>query len=133
MFLEIWERSPIRPTSSTRHSNCFGAQVLLESVSVGFLDRNGPQQLKLHTAAAAAAAAAAPNALREPSMHVAGDGPRQHPLAGKVLEIVVHAMGRNSAAVAFDLKGLVSQNVTLAGEQLSDPDLLTWWAFVRCK
>ena len=64
---------------------------------MGFLDRNGPQQLKLHTAPA-------PEALSDP-------------LAGKVLEIVVHAMGRNSAAVAFDLKGLVSQNVTLAGEQ----------------
>ena len=77
---------------------------------MGFVDRNGPQQLVIGAKPALAAQAQYP-------LQLAAEEASQLPLAGLVLDIVVHALGRNSAAVAFDLKGLVSQNITVGGEQ----------------
>ena len=76
---------------------------------MGFVDRNGPQQLVIGSRPA-------PTAQAQHPLQLASEEGSQLPLAGLVLDIVVHAMGRNSAAVAFDLKGLVSRNVTVAGE-----------------
>ena len=72
---------------------------------MGFLDRNGQQQIQLQAADAAAA---------QHPLQLAAESQN---LASQTLDVVVHAMGRNSGAVSFDLKGLVSPNVTLAGEQ----------------
>ena len=98
-------------------------QVLLDGSSVGFVDRVGSQQIQLQHPSAAAAlqqhgssAAQHQRALQMQQAPSKEQPAQAAALAGSQLVVIVHGMGRNSAATGFDLKGLVHQNVTLAGD-----------------
>ena len=108
------------------------AQVLLDGRSVGFVDRVGSQQIQLRHPSAAAALQqhGSSSAQHQRVLQMQQQtGLRELPapaatLAGSQLVLIVHGMGRNSAATGFDLKGLVHQNATLAGEH---PCFLLRW------
>ena len=97
-------------------------QVLLDAAAVGFLDRTGSQQLLLQHPGVPRQQL---TGLHRPGsnrlVHAGRARPAGATLAGSTLEVVVHGMGRNSAGTVFDLKGLASQSVTLAGARPTVP------------
>lgn len=72
---------------AAQHAHCGRVQALCDGATFALLDRSRPETVTL---------------------------PRQ---GCRQLDVVVHAMGRDSGGTKFDLKGLVHGTVTLDGER----------------